>query len=287
MNYLRLLGGILLTLVIIVFGLVRFAFTIIGASTTPEDYAALKKRMPDMLNWLFTTPWPVPTLLLIAAAAVAAWLLWSGTRKTVESAQAGPDGLNEERVRQIVREETPATDGSPLLYDDSDIREQMTALANAIEGISSRLDTQQSSIARIRSTANFVEAIERAKIAAKLLPGIERARELHSAKRGSSIGTGGRKGPHAEVTRLLPYLGAKASGLENAIKRRTEAITADGVTHTILPEEAGIWADGAKKRAWLIEDAKMEEMIAMLKRVIGDASTPEVFLMNQRIEMDQ
>lgn len=104
MSFFRLIGAILLAATIVIFGLVRVSFEIIGASTAPDDFALLKQRLPKVLEWLFTTPWPVPTALLILAAAGAAWLFWSGTKKTVADEIADQNGVTEADVKRLVTE---------------------------------------------------------------------------------------------------------------------------------------------------------------------------------------
>jgi hypothetical protein len=80
MRLLKIAGGLFLAIVLIVFSLARIAFEIIGASTAPDDFALLRQRMPRVLEWLFTTPWIVPTLIVVGATALATWLLWSGIK---------------------------------------------------------------------------------------------------------------------------------------------------------------------------------------------------------------
>jgi hypothetical protein len=93
MTYLKILGGLLLAVLLLLITLFRIGFEIIGASTAPDDFALLKQRMPNVLEWLFTTPWPVPSALLIGIAALAAWLLVTGTRKAANEGVSDAEGL--------------------------------------------------------------------------------------------------------------------------------------------------------------------------------------------------
>lgn len=57
------------------FALVRLTFEFIGAAAAPEDFALFKQRLPKMLEWLFTAPWWVPSILLPCVfLAYAAWV---------------------------------------------------------------------------------------------------------------------------------------------------------------------------------------------------------------------
>jgi hypothetical protein len=102
MNYLRIVGGLLLAILVGVFLIVRLAFEVIGLATAPEDFAAFQQRMPKVFQWLFTTPWLVPTVILLAATAGAAYLIWSGTRKTVQEAVV-TGGVDEKRVEEMIQ----------------------------------------------------------------------------------------------------------------------------------------------------------------------------------------
>jgi hypothetical protein len=90
---------------VVVFALARIAFEMIGASTAPDDFALLQERMPAVTDWLFSTPWWVPTILLVAMCGAGAWLIWSGTRKTAADEISGRiDGLTKEEIEVIVSE---------------------------------------------------------------------------------------------------------------------------------------------------------------------------------------
>ena len=115
MTYLKIFGGILFTALLVLIGLVRLGFEIIGASTAPDDFALLKQRMPKVLEWLFTTPWPVPALLMILIAALAAWLLISGTRKAAIEGVAdaeGQVGITSDDVKRIAADYIDSQAGS-------------------------------------------------------------------------------------------------------------------------------------------------------------------------------
>ncbi len=101
-NILRFFAGVLLTAAIVIVTLARLAVEIIGASTTPDDFALLKQRMPAMLSWLFSTPWWVPTVLLFAASGAAAWLIWSGTKKAAAHEIEEHAALDEQAIASMV-----------------------------------------------------------------------------------------------------------------------------------------------------------------------------------------
>lgn len=102
-NILRFFGGVLLTALIVTVTLARLAVELVGASTTPDDFALLKQRMPTVLSWLFSTPWWAPTILLFAASAAAAWLIWSGTKRAAAHEMEEHDALDEQAISAMIQ----------------------------------------------------------------------------------------------------------------------------------------------------------------------------------------
>lgn len=101
-SILRFFGGVLLAAFIVIVTLARLAIEIVGASTTPDDFALLKQRMPAMFSWLFSTPWWVPTALLFGASGAAAWLIWSGTKRAAAHEMQEHDALDEQTIAAII-----------------------------------------------------------------------------------------------------------------------------------------------------------------------------------------
>lgn len=101
-NILRFFGGVLLTAFIVIVTLARLAVEMIGASTTPDDFALLKQRMPAVLSWLFSTPWWVPTMLLFGASAAAAWLIWTGTKRAAAHEMVEHDALDDQAISTLI-----------------------------------------------------------------------------------------------------------------------------------------------------------------------------------------
>lgn len=77
---LKTAAGIVLAIVVFLFFAVRVVLDAIGYTTTPDDWALLQARWPKMLEWLFSTPWWVPSLFMAGVTGLASWLLWSGLR---------------------------------------------------------------------------------------------------------------------------------------------------------------------------------------------------------------
>jgi uncharacterized protein YneF (UPF0154 family) len=91
MTFFRYVIGLLLAVLVNVLFVSRIAFEVLGASTAPDDFASLKLRMPKLLEWLFSTPWWVPVLLITAMCGLSAWLLIGGTKKaTKEQIESHP-----------------------------------------------------------------------------------------------------------------------------------------------------------------------------------------------------
>lgn len=98
----RFFGGVVLAAFIVIVTLARLAIEVVGASTTPDDFALLKQRMPAMLSWLFSTPWWVPTALLFGASGAAAWLIWSGTKRAAKHEMQEHDALDEKAIAAMI-----------------------------------------------------------------------------------------------------------------------------------------------------------------------------------------
>jgi hypothetical protein len=161
-NGIQILIGIVVTVVVIAIALARIAFEIIGISTAPDDFALLQQRMPDITRWLFSTPWWVPTFLLLAASAAAAWLIWSGTRKTASEQVSEHAGLSDEEVRALIDKHLQAAAPSGAAVKDADIHrldERIAELAgkvNFTRGIADATASQFEKLAR-----EFSEQTER------------------------------------------------------------------------------------------------------------------------------
>jgi hypothetical protein len=159
-NIIQILGGLLLTALFLMFALARIAFEIIGASTAPDDFALLQERMPAMTDWLFSTPWWVPTILLFGMCTGGAWLIWSGTRRTAseeiqiqsESMPQG-NGLTEDQVQSLINAHLSAwkSDALPKAFaSHADIHshdEKLAALADQIKSLRPLVDGGQKQIA--------------------------------------------------------------------------------------------------------------------------------------------
>lgn len=102
-SFLKIMAGVLLAVAVALVGLVRLTVEIIGASTTPGDFAELKQKFPGMLEWLAGTPWPVPTLLLILFSCLAAWLLISGTKGAVREEVTENVGLTRDEILALIQ----------------------------------------------------------------------------------------------------------------------------------------------------------------------------------------
>ena len=160
MNYFKLIAGILVTLFIGIFGIMRIAVEAIGWTTTPDDLDALIKKMPAMFRWLFATPWPVPTLIIVALAAFAAWLLWSGTKKTVSDEMADQAGLTEEDVKRLIAEANEINSLDAGTFDPPVTAEYVQT---TIDGILSQLQIPEFKTAVALALKNTQDAAEEAK----------------------------------------------------------------------------------------------------------------------------
>lgn len=138
-NILRFFGGVLLTAFIVIVTLARLAVEIVGASTTPDDFALLKQRMPAMLNWLFSTPWWVPTILLFGASAAAAWLIWTGTKRAAAHEMQEHDAIDEQAIAAMI-ESRLAQIPSPAPRADLATHTDLHAQDEKLSSLSGRID---------------------------------------------------------------------------------------------------------------------------------------------------
>ena len=53
--------------------LVKGAVTLIGATTVGDDFTQLLERLPAIAQWLFSTPWWVPSGLAFALRGFSDW----------------------------------------------------------------------------------------------------------------------------------------------------------------------------------------------------------------------
>lgn len=162
MNYIKLVSGILITLMLGIFAVTRIAVEAIGWSTTPSDLDALIKKMPSMFRWLFSTPWPYPTFIVLSIAAFAAWLLWSGTKKTVSDEIADTKILTEEDIKRMVAESTKSN-GTDIAYvkkamDDAlaslKIKEFQTTVAIAIKDVNDAAEKTRKRVDDVAQISN-------------------------------------------------------------------------------------------------------------------------------------
>ena len=55
------------------------------AVTSPDDYEVLKQRLPNWVDWLFSTPWWVPSLLMALLTLAVIWFAWPRVTSRVVS----------------------------------------------------------------------------------------------------------------------------------------------------------------------------------------------------------
>ncbi|MHC2017322.1 hypothetical protein [Methylobacterium sp. CM6247] len=75
----------------------KAAVTLIGASTVGDDFEQLLERLPQWANWLFSTPWWVPTLFAGILTGFLIWLSWPNNSAQTIAAKRPvrePESLN-------------------------------------------------------------------------------------------------------------------------------------------------------------------------------------------------
>ena len=67
----------------------RFMLDFIGYTTAPEDFDALQGKLPKIVDWLFSTPWWVPSLTMVVLTGLVVWVSWPRTERRYPTVVAG------------------------------------------------------------------------------------------------------------------------------------------------------------------------------------------------------
>lgn len=148
-SLLKTAAGIALAIVVFLFFAVRIILDMIGYTTSPDDFALLQARWPKVLEWLFSTPWWVPSLFMAALTGLAAWLLWSGLRGVaVTPAADAPQPITRQEMDAAIAERIsalPPSHASPDRDDAAEGRfEAVEAAAKAARDDAEGANTAQS-----------------------------------------------------------------------------------------------------------------------------------------------
>ena len=72
---LRTLIGLVFWLLLALLAGARAMLDLLGYTTAPEDFEGLRKKLPQVLDWLFSTPWWVPAVSLLMLTLFMGWAL--------------------------------------------------------------------------------------------------------------------------------------------------------------------------------------------------------------------
>lgn len=278
MQLLKIIGGVAVTIILIVLGLVRLAFEVIGASTAPDDFQQLQDRMPKIMAWLFTTPWPVPTLLFVVLTALAGWLLWSGARKTAQEAvTVTPDEIRAMIAEAVGSVEVPPQ--SPL----PNFSEWQTRIVNELGPridtlntlVRNRTDRLWDALYPALEAEKFIRAKEAMAIVEKELETTEQAIARSGAK--PSFDRDARTSMYTEhAYNFLSRIGEPGQPYSDHLQKRHSAIRADAEYLNIAENEKGVWPDGKEKRNAFLNLAYIQawaDTLRPIKRRYEDAIT--------------
>ena len=59
----------------------RLMLDFIGYTTAPEDFETLQGKLPKVVDWLFSTPWWVPSLTMLGLTALVVLVSWPRTER--------------------------------------------------------------------------------------------------------------------------------------------------------------------------------------------------------------
>lgn len=236
MGYIKIFFGVLGTLAIIIFGIVRIAVEAIGWTTTPADLEALIDKMPALFSWLFSTPWPAPTILMALLAAGSAWLFWSGTRKTVADEITEQTGLNEDQVKQLITAALDLERGGTEQADNAhDLNDQLEKLEKRVEHFGMVIDAVGHGM--------LLDQAAKPEI-------IDRELDKIAAHAGLDLETQGIvPSPTDKYFREeFEKLGGDAEKLKRTIEAERARIMADSTYLYLTDDERKNWASGQQKR---------------------------------------
>ena len=73
----------------------RAMLNFIGYTTAFDDAELLQRRLPGWLSWIFSTPWWVPTVLMVALTAFVVWACWPRrTVRILKPEEAAAEGIS-------------------------------------------------------------------------------------------------------------------------------------------------------------------------------------------------
>ena len=79
----QIFAGLAVATLFFLLGGVRTLLDFIGYSTSADDAALLRSRLPIALSWLPNMPWWVAALTMLAGVMLSTWLIVSGTKMLV------------------------------------------------------------------------------------------------------------------------------------------------------------------------------------------------------------
>lgn len=246
-NLLRFFAGVLLSALIVIVTIARLAVEVIGASTTPDDFSLLKQRMPAMLSWLFSTPWPVPTAFLVVASAAAAWLIWTGTKHAAAHEMEEHDALNLETITALIDDRLVA------LQEGQAITRGTGALPDSPAHLNRPDD-------RLELLLDFVALPEKQKILHALCTRIDEMVQLHNRQELK----GDPREPHwllqeiAGMPKRLALFGADEEAIKREVSEKLDEIKKDSQYFHIMPYEEGRYVSGPAKRHWHLWNAELK-----------------------------
>ena len=73
----------------------RLMLDFLGYTTAPEDFGAAQEKLPKVIDWLFSTPWWVPSLTMVLLTGLVIWVClpreWTSTISAALPQQPAPN----------------------------------------------------------------------------------------------------------------------------------------------------------------------------------------------------
>ncbi|MCI0555768.1 MAG: hypothetical protein L0287_32885 [Anaerolineae bacterium] len=124
----------------------KWMLDLLGYTTAPEDFKNLQKKLPAFLTWLFSSPWWVPSLLMVLLTLLVVWVCLPKREKdasqTAIPASSGRTPINDtsSQTQPTTQKEIHGKDGDFVPQAKKSFRNEEVKLANLHTDINPSLD---------------------------------------------------------------------------------------------------------------------------------------------------
>lgn len=256
----RFVVGVILTTFSVVLIVSRLAIEVIGASTAPDDFAALKQRMPRIAEWFFTTPWWVPSLLMVAMAVTAGWLLWSTAKTTTKKAIEENPHPSTREVQEMIAE---ALSLAPAPLDA--VRDELRHIHEKLAAIPNINSVNTDQFATLSKPISWLVSKARMEMLGQVEEDITLYERTFDAE-GTISWTSRMMGSRQHAITGLASLGYSIAQISELSNKRKVFISGDTRFATVSDFEKQWWENGLQKQKWYLDRSDLHLFKDMLDR---------------------